>query len=128
MNTYWQGEIPLAASGGMCALGASLPQDQATAAVVLAAILARNFAAGQWPGWYRAQVDEPGGAVAVVEDDARVRLARGLLERRAAAGFTVAVLAVVRGELLAQTSGGAGAAVRGGRPGSVTGSQGGCGR
>ncbi|MBS2966586.1 hypothetical protein KGA66_26345 [Actinocrinis puniceicyclus] len=105
MITYWQGEIQLAESTGVCALGASLPQDQTTACVMLAAILVRNFAADCWPGWYRAQVYCADDTATVLEGDTRVRLARVLFDRRERPEFTVSALTAVRATLLAMTLG-----------------------
>lgn len=105
--TYWQLSIRLAPSVGVCAEAAVLPQDEATAAVVLGAILARNFGT-RWPGMYRAQVDTHADSepVTVVEADARVALARSLLTRTSANGqpsyedFTASRLARVREAVL----------------------------
>lgn len=126
--TLWQGEIRLAEDRGLCAAGEVLPQDEATAAVMIAAILARNFASDCWPGWYRAQLDGPGDAVTVEEGDTRVRLARVLLERRQVADFTAPALAVVRARVLASTLGGSGLPVGcAGGPGVVAMGEEGCG-
>jgi hypothetical protein len=61
----------------------SLPQDEVTAAVILGALLARNFAAGWWPGEYRAVVrfDDGRCPVEIAEEDPRVKAARERLFR-----------------------------------------------
>ncbi len=106
--SYWQGCLRLVADPGdpgVCGEAVSLPQDEATAAVVIAAILVRHFARGQWPGWYRARIEGPGGVMTVTEDDERVRLARLLLDRYGRLGLTASALAAVRGRVLACTLG-----------------------
>ena len=103
--TYWQGELRLAGDIGVCAEAATLVQDEATAAVMIAAILVRNFAPGQWPSWYRARIEAPGGVAVVTEDDARVRLARLLLANRERPALTACALATVRAGVLASLLG-----------------------
>ncbi len=105
MITYWQGQLRLAGNVGMCAEASSLPQDDATAAVVIAAILVRHFAREQWPGCYRALIEGPGGTVTVAEDDERVRLARLLLANRERRELTASTLAAARAGVLASTLG-----------------------
>lgn len=75
--TYWQCAFPLA-TAGVIAEAASLPQDQVTAAVVVAALIARH--PDPWPGAYTALVDDGDGEPFVVDpDDPRVKLARQVL-------------------------------------------------
>ena len=99
--SYWQDCLRLADGVGMCGEAASLPQDEATAAVVIAAILVRHYARGRWPGWYRARIEGAGGVVTVAEDDERVRLARLLLEAHGRADYAASTLTAVRGKVLA---------------------------
>jgi hypothetical protein len=75
---YWQGGLRLVAFD-LRAVSRSLPQDEATAAAVLGALLARNIADDRWPGVYRAVVREGSGVVEVAEDDLRVAAVRELL-------------------------------------------------
>jgi hypothetical protein len=76
---YWQGGLRLVAFDGRD-VASSLPQDEASAAVVLGALLTRHFADGAWPGEYRAVVRCGDGAVLEVgEDDLRVAAVRELL-------------------------------------------------
>ena len=75
---YWQGGLRLAAFGVRDAAW-SLPQDEVTAAVVLAALLARNLAEDRWPSEYRAMVRVGMSSVEVAEDDPRVASARVML-------------------------------------------------
>jgi len=103
--TYWQGGLPLAGDIGICGEAVSLPQDEATAAVVIAAILTRNYGASQWPGCYRARIEAAGGALVVAEDDARVRLARLVLAHRDRPQLDAATLAAARGTVLASSMG-----------------------
>src|SRR5437016_2916612 len=75
---YWQCDMRLVPANPQTR---TLPQDEATAAVVIAAILARNLESGSWPGEYWASVDS-GGAdppAVVAEDDPRVAVARATL-------------------------------------------------
>ena len=104
--SYWQGCVRLAPDVGLCGEAASLPQDEATAAVVIAAILVRHYARGRWPGWYQARIEGPGGVVTVAEDDERVRLARLVLEGRERPELTASALNAVRSRVLASTLGG----------------------
>lgn len=103
--SYWQGCMRLTPGIGVCGDAVSLPQDEATASVVIAAILVRNYTRGQSPGWYQARIEEADSVVVVTEDDARVRLARLLLELRAQTEFTARAVAAVRGRVLASTLG-----------------------
>ena len=107
--SYWQQSLRLAGDVGVCAVAPGLPQDEATAAVVIAAILARNF--GPRPpalscGMYRAELDTGNGSCVVRGVDARVVLARRLLARAVPGdrmvwrGFTTAELAQVREAVL----------------------------
>jgi len=75
---YWQGGLRLVAFGGRD-VARSLPQDETAAAVVLGAMLARNFDDGTWPGEYRAVVLGDGARVVIAEDDLRVAAARAML-------------------------------------------------
>lgn len=126
--SYWQGCLRLAPDFGVCGEAVSLPQDEATAAVVIAAILVRNFAPGQWPGWYRARIEAPGGVVTVAEDDTRVRLARLLLANRERPGLTACALATARVGVLASVLGErAGSASTNEGSDAMTGYQEGCG-
>jgi hypothetical protein len=75
---YWQGGFQLVAFG-MREASRSLPQDEATAAVMLGALLARNFADDAWPGVYQAVVRDERTTVTVAEDDLRVAAVRELL-------------------------------------------------
>lgn len=103
--SYWQGCLRLAPFAGTCDEAASLPQDEATAAVTIAAILVRHFARNRWPGWYQARIEGPGGVVTVAEDDERVRLARLLLSEYQQQEVSASVLAAVRSKVLASTLG-----------------------
>lgn len=103
--TYWQDELKLAGDIGLCGEAISLPQDEATAAVVIAAILDRNFGTGYWSGCYRARIEGPDGVAVVMEDDARVRLARVLLANRDRSELTASTLAAARGGVLASVLG-----------------------
>ena len=103
--SYWQGCLRLAPDVGVCGEAVSLPQDEATAAVVIAAILARHYACAHWPGCYQARIEMPGGVVTVAEDDERVRLARLLLYQRERPELTACALAAVRSKVLASTLG-----------------------
>jgi len=94
------GCLRLAPNVGACGEAAPLPQDETTATVVIAAILARHYARGRWPGWYQARIESAAGVVTVTEDDERVRLARLLLDERERPEVTASVLAAVRGKVL----------------------------
>jgi hypothetical protein len=102
--TYFQGAEVLADVGnGAQAL--VLPQDEATAIVRMAAILARNFGS-RMPGEYRAVIapgDDANDAppVVIAENDPRVVRARHLLSAIANdREYTVAELGAVRLALL----------------------------
>jgi hypothetical protein len=109
--TYWQESLRLAGDVGVCAEASGLPQDEATAAVVIAAILARHF--GQRPSalacaMYRAELVTDDGSSSVVSgEDARVAFARSLLSnalrngRVAGRDFAAPQLARVRETVLA---------------------------
>lgn len=79
--TYFQGAVVLA-DVGTGAQALNLPQDELTAAVRIAAILARNYGT-LLPGEYQAviQADAESAAARIVirEDDPRVVRARDLL-------------------------------------------------
>jgi len=77
--TYFQGAVVLA-DVGTGAQALALPQDELTAAVRIAAILARNY--GQlMPGEYQAviEIDDAPARMLIMEDDPRVVRARDLL-------------------------------------------------
>lgn len=81
--TYLQGlrQDPIVlADVGMGAAALALPQDELTAVVRIAAILARNYGR-RLPGEYWAVIAQEDGAdpVVVTEDDPRVPVARDLL-------------------------------------------------
>lgn len=65
-----------------------LPADEATAAVLLAALLNRRHA-NQWTGEYGAVIDREDGTqpIVIAEDDPLVMIARGLLLTVAEHGF-----------------------------------------
>jgi hypothetical protein len=99
--TYFQAGAVLADVGdGAHAL--TLPQDELTAVVRIAAILARNFGS-RLPGEYEAVI-EPGddsGRVVVTEDDPRIVRARDLLIALGAnREYTAVELAAVRQTLV----------------------------
>ncbi|HEU5429209.1 MAG TPA: hypothetical protein VFU74_20180 [Actinocrinis sp.] len=77
--TYFQGAVVLA-DVGTGAQALALPQDELTAAVRIAAILARNFGK-LMPGEYQAviEVDDAAARLLIREDDLRVLRARDLL-------------------------------------------------
>ena len=101
--TYFQGAVILA-DVGTGAQALTLPQDELTAAVRIAAILARNYGT-MLPGEYRAviEADDAGTAAArvvVKEDDPRVVQARDLLAAIATdCEYTAAELDEVRRRL-----------------------------
>lgn len=109
---YWQGDLRLVAFGGRD-VARTLPRDEATAAVVLAALLARHLDAETWPGEYRAVVHYGATSimtsVVVAEDDPRVAAARKLLSglftvvdgRTVRRDFTAQELETVRGAVIA---------------------------
>lgn len=103
--TYLQGpaqSLVVVADVGSGAAALRLPQDEATAAVRIGAILARNFGT-RLPGEYRALITTEDGAdpVAVAEDDPRVLLARDLLAKMAQGrDYTVEELGAVRRALI----------------------------
>lgn len=68
----------MAAFGGRD-VARSLPQDEATAVVVLGAMLARHLDKDTWPGEYRAVVRGEGAFTMITEDDLRVASVRTLL-------------------------------------------------
>lgn len=81
--TYLQGprhDPTVLADVGMGTVALELPQDELTAAVRIAAILARNYGK-RLPGEYWAMIAQEDGAgpVVVAENDPRVLLARDLL-------------------------------------------------
>ncbi|MBS2963387.1 hypothetical protein KGA66_10045 [Actinocrinis puniceicyclus] len=76
--TYLQGAVVLA-DVGSGAQALALPQDELTALVRIAAILARNFGS-RLPGEYRAVLRDADGSHRVItEDDPRIAQARDLL-------------------------------------------------
>jgi hypothetical protein len=80
--TYFQGAVVLA-DVGTGAQALELPQDELTAAVRIAAILARNYGT-RLPGEYQAVIETDGttdgpARVVIREDDRRVLRARDLL-------------------------------------------------
>lgn len=95
--TYLQGSAVLA-DVGSGAQALALPQDESTAVVRIAAILARNYGS-RMPGEYRALINTGDGAdpVVVAEEDPRIARARDLLTAIAAdRDYTAAELAAVR--------------------------------
>ena len=99
--TYLQGAVVLADVGsGAAAL--ALPQDEVTAVVRIAAILARNYGA-RMPGEYRALIDAGDGAkrTVITEEEPWVVKARELLASIATdRDYTAAELDAVRQVLL----------------------------
>lgn len=87
--TYWQGRTGATPTMLADPAPGQMPQDEATAAVVIAAILARNIADGRWPGEYSAHVSSDTAAepVLVNEDDPRVAVARKLLISLTGGGY-----------------------------------------
>lgn len=98
--TYYQGAVVLADLGtGAQAL--TLPQDELTAAVRIAAILARNYGT-LTPGEFRAviEADDTAAPMVIREDDPRVVRARDLLATIATVReYTAAELDEVRRSL-----------------------------
>jgi hypothetical protein len=97
--TYYQGAVVLA-DVGTGARALDLPQDELTAAVRIAAILARNFGT-LMPGEYQAVIEAGDAARVVVrEDDPAVVRARDLLSEIATdREYTAAELDEVRRKL-----------------------------
>jgi hypothetical protein len=77
---YYQYTAPLC--GLFIAEARSLPQDAATAAVQLAALVARNPLRGTWPGAYVARIRPDDGSLpwTLTEDDPAVATALAGLE------------------------------------------------
>lgn len=102
--TYWQGSIRLASHVGTCLEASALPQDEVTAAVVLAVILARHFTMA--PGWYQARVERADGHTVVVDEgDERVVMARELLGGTVRGrGMNATSLRTLRAAVLAGTA------------------------
>lgn len=99
--TYFQGAVVLA-DVGTGAQALALPQDESTALVRIAAILARNYGS-RMPGEYRAVIEggDAAGPVVVAEDDPRMTRARALLRAIATdREYTAAELSAVRLALL----------------------------
>lgn len=103
--TYLQGprhDPVVLADVGMGAAALRLPQDELTAVVRIAAILARNYGK-RLPGEYWAVIAQDGGAdpVVVTEDDPRVPAARDLLSAIARGReYTAEEFVVVRRALI----------------------------
>src|SRR5882757_4061022 len=78
--TYFLYTAPLA--GAFLTESRTLPQDPATAAAQLAALVARNPSRGRWPGAYVARITPDDGSQpwTLTEDDPAVAKARGVLE------------------------------------------------
>ena len=99
--TYYQGAVVLA-DVGVGAQALALPQDEFTAVVRIAGILARNYGE-RMPGEYRAVIEtgRDGSPVVVNEDDPRIARARDLLMSIATdRDFTAAELEKVRRALM----------------------------
>ncbi len=99
--TYFQGSVVLA-DVGTGAEARALPQDQLTAVVRIAAILARNFGT-RMPGEYRALIRAGHDAadLVVTEQDSRVARARDLLMAIATdRDYTAAELGAARQALI----------------------------